>query len=99
MGILGAAGLVFTALKFNRDDTSAVVTQQTQILGNMRDLNAELRETATSLRAERDSLREEVEKLRKQVDDLTFELRAANAALSGQVERIQTTLDEDATAD
>ena len=94
LGILGVAGLIFTALRFRRDDTTAVVTQQSQILGNMRDLNEELRHSAAGLRDERDSLRGEVAKLRGQVDDLTVELRVANAALSGQVSRIQDTLDE-----
>ena len=31
IGILGVGGLIFTALRFRRDDTTAVVTQQAQI--------------------------------------------------------------------
>ena len=81
------------ALPARRYET-AVVSQQTMILGNMKDLNDELRETAQALRSERDSLRAEVMRLSTQVDELTVELRVANAALSGQVSRIQSTLDE-----
>ena len=94
MAILGIGGLIFTALRFRRDDTTAVVGQQSQILGNMRDLNNELRLSEAAAREERDRLRGEVGKLSKQVDDLTVELRVANAALSGQVGRIQQHLDD-----
>ena len=44
IGLLGIAGIIFTALKYNRDDTTAVVTQQSMIVGEMKTLNDELRE-------------------------------------------------------
>ena len=92
-GILGLAGLIFTALKYNRDDTSAVVNQQSQILGDMKALNDELHKALDELRSERDGLRKQVEELRSKIEDLTVELRVANAKLSGQMGRLQDTLD------
>jgi hypothetical protein len=70
LGIFGLGGIIFTALKFNRDDTTAIVAQQTQILSNMHTLNDELRATADRLREERDGLAAQVEKLTVQVREL-----------------------------
>jgi hypothetical protein len=81
IGLLGLGGILFTALRFNREDTTAVVGQQTQILGNMKMLNDELRVTADGLRGERDSCRGEAAKLRTQVAELTVELRMTHARL------------------
>lgn len=63
IGLLGVAGVIFTALKYNRDDTTAVLGQQNVILGEMKTLNDELRTTAAALREERDYLRGEVARL------------------------------------
>ena len=57
IGIVGLGGLVFTALRFRRDDTTAVVNQQNVILDDMKKLNDELRTTVSDLRTERDELR------------------------------------------
>ena len=57
IGILGVTGLVFTALHYNRDDTTAVVTQQAQITTQMKALNDELRAEIDECRAERERLR------------------------------------------
>ena len=94
IGILGVGGLVFTALRFRRDDTTAIVTQQSTILNDMKSLNAELRSTADSLRGERDQLRTEVGRLTDQVQALRTELGTGNEKLSGQVHRIQQKLEE-----
>lgn len=93
IGVLGLGGIVFTALKFNRDDTTAIVGQQSNILRDMKELNSELRITATDLRKERDELKEQVDKLGQQVTELSTELREAHAQLSEQVSRVQDTLD------
>lgn len=77
IGILGLAGLVFTALRFRRDDTTAIVTQQSTILGNMKTLNDELRLSAENLRVERDKLAEEIVGLKGQIEALRVELREA----------------------
>lgn len=74
IGVLGVAGLIFTALKYNRDDTTAVLTQQNTIVGEMKTLNDELRQTTTDLRSERDSLKTQVQDLTRQVDALRVEL-------------------------
>jgi cell division protein FtsB len=50
IGVLGVAGLVFTALKYNRDDTTAVLGQQNTIVSEMKTLMDELRAENTRLR-------------------------------------------------
>ena len=77
IGIFGVAGIIFTALRFRRDDTTAVVNQQAQITTEMKALNDELRATTTSLREERDHLRGEVQRLSGQIDVLRSELHQA----------------------
>lgn len=69
IGVLGVAGLVFTALKYNRDDTTAIVNQQSVIVGEMKTLNDELRTTVGSLREENGRLRVQVEKLTTQISE------------------------------
>ena len=71
IGLVGLAGVIFTALKFNRDDTTAVVSQQDTILNDMRIINEELRTTSTELREERDGLRTQVAELTIQVKKLS----------------------------
>ena len=71
IGLVGLAGVVFTALKFNRDDTTAVVSQQDTILNDMKLINEELRTTSKELREERDGLREQVAELTTQVEKLS----------------------------
>lgn len=84
IGLMGLGGIVFTALRFRRDDTTAIVGQQDTILNDMRTLNEEFRATADRLRAERDECGEQVEKLRN-------ELREVH----GGVNRIEKKLDDD----
>jgi hypothetical protein len=74
IGLAGLGGLIFTALKYNRDDTTAVLTQQNVIVGDMKTLNDELRQTTADLRTERDGLKEQVIELTRQVDALRVEL-------------------------
>lgn len=82
IGVIGLAGVVFTALKFRRDDTTAVVTQQSQITAEMKTLNDELRVSTATLRAERDSLRMDVARLEGQNEEL-------RAQVEGKVTRIE----------
>lgn len=86
IGIFGVAGLIFTALKYNRDDTTAIVSQQSTVLNDMRALNDELRQTAVSLRGERDALQAQVAHLTGQVEALHVELQSG-------VTRIERKLD------
>jgi hypothetical protein len=74
-GILGVCGLVFTALRFNRDDTTAAVATQSSVLHDMAALNDELRKTTTELRTERDELRGQVRALGVEVERLRHDRR------------------------
>lgn len=74
IGIVGLGGLLFTALRFRRDDTTAVVTQQAAITAEMKTLADEQRIALINLREERDHLRAEVARLTGQVDLLTSQL-------------------------
>lgn len=96
IGVIGLGGLVFTALRFRRDDTSSIVTTQSTILDDMKKLNEELRTTTGSLREERDQLKTQVERLTGQVQALRHELHDANAQLSGKMTRIERKLDDSA---
>ena len=60
MAVLGLGSLIFTALKYNRDDTTALVNQQSVIVHDMQAVNEELRH-------ERDDCRGEVNELRRRL--------------------------------
>ena len=62
IAVAGLGGLIFTALRFRRDDTSSIVSQQDFIVNEMKSLNDELRITTERLRAECDDC---IEKLRR----------------------------------
>jgi cell division protein FtsB len=62
-GIIGLAGVVFTALKFNADRSSAAVQQASDVLEDMRKLNDALHIRINDLEAE-------IAKLHQQVDQL-----------------------------
>jgi uncharacterized coiled-coil DUF342 family protein len=98
IGLIGLGGLVFTALRYRRDDTTAVVSQQSTILDNMKTLNGELRQTVTDLRTERDELKSQVDNLAGQVEALRVELRRAHGQLSGQMTSLHEKLDDDRTS-
>lgn len=83
IGIVGLGGVVFTALRFRRDDTTAIVNQQDTILGDFKSLNEELRITADRLRTERDECGEQVARLRQELGEV-----------HGGVDRIEQKLDE-----
>ena len=70
IGLMGLGGLVFTALRFRRDDTSAIVNQQDTIFTELRALNDELRQTVDRLREERNKLTVQVQQLTAQVQEL-----------------------------
>jgi uncharacterized coiled-coil DUF342 family protein len=70
IAVMGLGGLVFSALRWRRDDTTAIIGQQDTLFAEMRGLNDELRLTVTRLREERDQLAVQVEKLTVQVQEL-----------------------------
>jgi hypothetical protein len=43
IGLCGLSGCVFTALRFRRDDTTSIVTQQSTVLHDMEAIAAQLR--------------------------------------------------------
>jgi len=81
IGVLGVAGLIFTALRWRREDTTAVLAQQDTVFTELRGLNEELRTSNEHLRAERDKLREDNARLDGQVEVLRSELREARDEL------------------
>jgi hypothetical protein len=64
VGLAGLGGVLFTAMRFNRDDTTAVVSQQSTILHDMQALNAELRTTNGELRDQVAQLRAQIGRIR-----------------------------------
>lgn len=84
IGLMGLGGIVFTALRFRRDDTTAIVGQQDTILKDMKALNEELRTTADRLRTERDELAAKVDSLSKELSEV-----------HGGVDRIEKKLNGD----
>ena len=74
LGICGLAGIVFTALRYRRDDTTALVGQQDTIVNEMKALNEENRQAVALLREERNELRAEVERLRHEIEALREEI-------------------------
>ena len=64
IGICGLGGLIFTALRFRRDDTTSIVQQQSTLVHDMETIVSRLRE-------ENDRLVEEVRKLAVQVRRLS----------------------------
>lgn len=77
-----AAGLmaaIFTALRFNRDDATAVVNQQKNVLDSMKSLNDELQEALDRTRTELKEQRTENDTLRSEVRELHAEVRELRA--------------------
>jgi vacuolar-type H+-ATPase subunit I/STV1 len=70
IGLMGLGGLVFTALRFRRDDTTAVIDQQSKITAEMKTLSDEQRAHLAEVREERDALKVQVDRLTAQVDEL-----------------------------
>lgn len=66
--LVGAGGigtLIFAALRFQREDASAVVEQSGRLIAAMRETLDELEEALDRCRKERDQHRKEVEQLRR----------------------------------
>ena len=74
IAILGLAGLIFTALKYNRDDTTSIISQQDTIFNDMKVINDELRITSTQLRSDKNDLQEQIKILMKEIEKLQREI-------------------------
>lgn len=68
--VAGIGGILVALFKFRGESTSTVVTQQTQILQDMKTLNDELKIALQDAKLERDDLRQQVHELRVEVDRL-----------------------------
>ena len=75
MAVCGILGVMFTAMRWRRDDTTALVGQQDSIVSEMKTLNEENRQAAAILREERNELRAQVEQLTHEIEALREELR------------------------
>ena len=72
-GALSAA--IFTALRFNRDDATAVVNQQKEVLASMKALNDDLQESLDRARSERDAAQTKLSVLEGQLQESRSALR------------------------
>lgn len=88
IALAGTGGVVFGALRYNRDEAGKVVTQQTTVLSSMQALNDELSEALTRARAdtahfreERDLLMKDLEVCKKEVQGLRVEITRLHALL------------------
>jgi hypothetical protein len=76
IALAGTGGIVFGALRYNRDEAGKVVTQQAQVLADMKLLNDELQ--AALARA-----REDIKNALAQNAELIEELRLARQEIGG----------------
>lgn len=83
--LVGSGGIVFGALRFNRDETGKTVTQHSKILADMESINQHLiselervRKDLDELRAEYDKLLDERNEYRNKVDSCTDNLQRTN---------------------
>lgn len=81
VGVGAAIGAIIALLKFRREDTTQIVTQQSTLLQDMKSLNDELVEATARLRAERDELEREGAALRKERDKLAVNLTRAHSSV------------------
>lgn len=102
--LVGSGGIVFGALRFNRDETGKTVSQHSAILADMESVNQHLiteldrlRNQLNELRLEYEKLLEERNRLRRLVDshaeDLS-DLKRKVASLERTIDEIQTKNEE-----
>lgn len=75
IALAGTGGVVFGALRYNRDEAGKVVVQQTTVLTNMQALNDELTEALTRAR-------DEAARFRQERDELMAELRNCRSEIA-----------------
>lgn len=86
--LVGSGGIVFGALRFNRDETGKTVTQHSKILADMESVNQHLIAELDRLRAELNELRVEHEKI---IDERDEYRRKVNKC-TDEVERLTRTV-------
>lgn len=85
---VAVAGIIFAALRYNREDASAVVAQQSTVLADMKSLNDELHESLVRARAERDALLLRVGECDARILDLNDQIAVLARAERELVEQI-----------
>jgi putative NADH-flavin reductase len=75
----GLGAVIVTALKSRGEGTTAIVSQQTAIMQDMKLLNDELRATFLETKLERDELKDEVILLRREVTKLRIRLEQSES--------------------
>ncbi len=80
--LAGSGGIVFGALRYNRDEAGKIVGQQASVLSDMRGLIDELQEALVRTRTERDELLGEVRGCREEIAMLNGKIEALQHALA-----------------
>lgn len=70
LAMVGSGGVIFGALRYNREEAGKIIQQHAQILADMRLLNEELQRALLDARTERDDLKVEVALLRHEIKHL-----------------------------
>lgn len=90
VALAGSGGIVFGALRFNREETTRIVEQQAQILNDMQTLyeatkkeRDELHATVVDLRAEVRKAHEDAERYFKEASDLRMEVVKLRGSIEG----------------
>lgn len=81
IGVIGVAGLIFTAMRWRRDDTTAVLGQQDTIVNEMTALNAEVRRQRDDEHVRNAELIGELREARRQ-------LAESQATLTGKMRKL-----------
>lgn len=79
LGIIGLAALVFTALRFRREDTGQLVEQSTKLVSGMETITKELRAERDNAKTERDEAKRERDEARAESVALRAEVAAGRA--------------------
>jgi predicted nuclease with TOPRIM domain len=89
LALAGTGGVIFVALRHNRDEAGKIVTQQTSVLSNMQALNDELSDALDRARNESDRFRAERDELMACVTGCRDEIKA----LRVEVTRLHSLMD------
>lgn len=95
--MVGSGGILFGAIRYNREEAGKIVAQQTNVLSDMRLLNDELIEALTRVKDERDNLQEAVRLLREKLDEETDEVRRLRRkieSLERKIDQLEITIAE-----
>ncbi len=86
--VVAVGGVVFAALKFNREDAGKVVSQQSVVLQDMHTLNERLHADLARAVTERDLLLGKVTDCNERIEELTGEI----AGLKGRINDLESAM-------